>query len=100
MPHMATGPLPPRRAAATFFGSGVGDPACDLLVAWSFPSAETRNIFRSILAVDHATWTRGRGWALSFGLIAFAYYQKTNPVLAHIAKRSIEEALTDYKIAS
>ncbi len=70
------------------------------LVVWTFLSAETRDIYRSALGVDDATWTRGRDWALSFGLIAFEYYQETNPVLARIAKRSIDEALADYKIAS
>lgn len=78
----------------------MGDPACDLLVAWTFLSAETRDIFRSALSVDDATWTRGRGWALSFGVIAFEYYQETNPALARIAKRAINEALADYQIAS
>jgi aminoglycoside phosphotransferase (APT) family kinase protein len=87
-------------AVIDFGGLGVGDPACDLLVAWTFLSNETRDIYRSILGVDEATWTRGRGWALSFGLIAFEYYQETNPILASIAKRSIEEALADYKSES
>lgn len=74
-----------------------GDPTCDLLVAWTFFSAKARDIFRSAPSVDDATWMRGRGGALSFGLIAFAYYQKTNPVLACIAKRSIDEVLADDK---
>ncbi len=87
-------------AVIDFGGLGVGDPACDLLVAWTFLSAKARNIFRSALSVDDATWERGRGWALSFGLIAFEYYQKTNPILARIAKRSIEEVLADYKNSS
>jgi hypothetical protein len=28
-------------------------------------SAETRVTFRTVLDVDDATWTRGRGWALA-----------------------------------
>ncbi len=84
-------------AIIDFGGLGVGDPACDLLVAWTFLSAKTRDIFRSALSVDDATWTRGRGWALSFGLVGFGYYQETNPILANIGKRAIEEALADYK---
>lgn len=87
-------------AVIDFGGLGVGDPACDLIVAWTFLSAETREVFRSALSADDATWTRGRGWALSIGLIAFDYYQETNSVLARIAKRSIEEALADYQMAS
>lgn len=87
-------------AVIDFGGLGVGDPACDLLVAWTFFSTETRSIFRSALSVNDATWMRGRGWALTFGVVAFEYYQKTNPALARIAKRSIDEVLADYKITS
>jgi aminoglycoside phosphotransferase (APT) family kinase protein len=74
---------------------GVGDPACDVMAAWMFLSAETRDVFRDVLQVDRATWSRGRGWALSVGLIALPYYQSTNPVLAGIAQRAINETLTD-----
>ena len=74
---------------------GVGDPACDVMVAWLFLTAETRAIFRTVLQVDDATWARGRGWALAFGLTALPYYQKTNPVLAGIARRAIQEVLAD-----
>lgn len=87
-----------RLSAVIDFGClGVGDPACDVMAAWMFLSAETRDVFRAALQVDDATWTRGRGWALSVGLIALPYYQSTNPVLAGIAKRAIHEALADYR---
>ncbi len=76
---------------------GVGDPACDLMVAWNLLSAETREVFRKSLSVDDASWTRGRGWALSVGLIALPYYLKTNPVLANIAQYTIDEVFADYK---
>lgn len=85
-----------RLSAVIDFGClGVGDPACDVMAAWLFLSAETRDVFRSVLQVDDATWARGRGWALSVGLIALPYYQSSNPVLAAIARRAIAEALAD-----
>ena len=84
-------------AVIDFVGLGVGDPACDLLVAWNLFSAESRAVFRAALSVDDATWARGRGWALSFGLIALPYYLHTNPVLADIARYAINEVLEDYK---
>jgi aminoglycoside phosphotransferase (APT) family kinase protein len=85
-----------RLSAVIDFGClGVGDPACDVMAAWMFLSAETRDIFRAALQVDDATWTRGRGWALSVGLIALPYYQSSNPVLAGIARRAIDETLAD-----
>jgi aminoglycoside phosphotransferase (APT) family kinase protein len=86
-----------RLTAVIDFGClGVGDPACDVMAAWMFLSAETRGVFRSALQVDDATWARGRGWALSVGLIALPYYQSSNPVLAGIARRAIDEALADH----
>lgn len=82
-------------AVIDFGGLGVGDPACDLLVAWSLFSAEMRAAFRAALSVDDATWARGRGWALYFGLVALPYYVDTNPVLADIARYAISEVLGD-----
>lgn len=85
-----------RLSAVIDFGClGVGDPASDVMVAWSYLSAETRDVFRSALPVDDATWARGRGWALWFGLGALSYYQSTNPVLASIGGHAIDEALAD-----
>ncbi|GAA3955070.1 aminoglycoside phosphotransferase family protein [Actinoplanes auranticolor] len=52
-------------AAVIDFGTcGVGDPACDLAVAWTLLSADGRQAFRKRLPVDEAMWARGRGWAL------------------------------------
>ena len=52
-------------AAVIDFGTcGVGDPACDLAVAWTLLTADGRQAFRDHLAVDEPTWRRGRGWAL------------------------------------
>ena len=54
-----------RLAAVIDFGTcGVGDPACDLAIAWTVLTADGRQAFRRRLAVDDATWARGRGWAL------------------------------------
>ncbi|NKQ35791.1 MAG: aminoglycoside phosphotransferase family protein [Chloroflexi bacterium] len=83
-----------RLTAVIDFGClGVGDPACDLAVAWNLFSAETRGLFHKAIQVDEATWTRGRGWALSIGLIALPYYKVTNPALTAIAQHAIEQVL-------
>jgi aminoglycoside phosphotransferase (APT) family kinase protein len=85
-----------RLSAVIDFGClGVGDPACDVMVAWTYLSAATRDAFRAALPVDDATWERGRGWALSTALIAVPYYRVTNPVLAGIGRRAIDEVLSD-----
>ena len=70
---------------------GIGDPACDLIPAWGVFSANTRDIFRARMAVDDATWMRGRGWALSIALIIIPYYQSINPGITAVAKRMINE---------
>jgi len=82
-------------AVIDFAGVGVGDPACDLMIAWNLFTAETRGLFRAALAVDDATWIRGRGWALSQALIFIPYYLDTNPVGVAIARRTINEVLAD-----
>ena len=67
------------------------------MVAWTYLLPDTRRVFRDAIQVDHATWHRGRGWALSFGLIALPYYQTTHPVLAGIARRAVDEAIADFR---
>jgi aminoglycoside phosphotransferase (APT) family kinase protein len=73
----------------------VGDPACDVKVAWAVLDAETRPIFRDLLEIDDATWARGRGWALSQSMIALPYYLHTYPVIVQQARRWLAEALSD-----
>jgi aminoglycoside phosphotransferase (APT) family kinase protein len=76
-------------------GAGIGDPACDLIVAWALVPRDLRPAFRAELGVDDATWARGRGWALSVGLIALPYYKETNPTLAATARHLIREVLAE-----
>lgn len=59
-----------RLSAVIDFGtSGVGDPACDLVLAWTLLDGEARTAFRNRLELDDATWDRARGWALWKALI-------------------------------
>ncbi len=85
-----------RLAAVLDFGClGVGDPACDLMVAWSLLTGDARSVFRAEIDVDDATWARGRGWALSTGLIALPYYENTHALRAANARFRIAEVLAD-----
>jgi len=86
-----------RLSAVIDFGSvGIGDPACDVMVAWKLFDADSREVFRRELAVDDATWARARGWALSQALVALAYYTlETNPVLVREAQHWLEELDAD-----
>jgi aminoglycoside phosphotransferase (APT) family kinase protein len=72
-----------------------GDPACDVKVAWAVLDAETRPVFRKLLAIDDATCARARGWALSQAMIALPYYLHTYPVMVEQAWRWLTEALAD-----
>ena len=80
-------------AIIDFGGLGVGDPACDLMIAWSLFSGESRDAFRNQLNVDDATWARGRGQALSQAVIFIPYYLNSNPVGVGYARRMINEIL-------
>jgi aminoglycoside phosphotransferase (APT) family kinase protein len=51
---------------------GVGDPACDLAIAWTLFETESRKTFRALLPLDPGTWARGRAWALWKALILAA----------------------------
>ncbi|MFE2019139.1 aminoglycoside phosphotransferase family protein [Streptomyces sp. NPDC059499] len=75
--------------------AGVGDPACDMFPAWNLLPAAARRVFREALAVDDATWIRGRGRTLSQALIALPYYRKTNLAMAHNARHVIQAVLEE-----
>lgn len=86
-----------RPSAVIDFGClGLGDPAADLIAAWSLFSGESREAFRAALAVDEATWARGRGWALT-AVGALPYYRDTNPSIVARSLHLIEEVLADHK---
>jgi aminoglycoside phosphotransferase (APT) family kinase protein len=91
-----------RLSAAIDFGClGVGDPACDVMVAWKILTPDVRNVFRTALSIDEATWARARGWALSQALMALSYYTpKTNPVLFGEAERWLAKVLADHASTS
>jgi hypothetical protein len=55
----------------------------------------SRARFRDELEVDDATWRRGRGWVISHGVGALAYYWNTNPGMVRRASHALAEALTD-----
>jgi aminoglycoside phosphotransferase (APT) family kinase protein len=75
---------------------GVGDPACDVMVAWKLHSPAARDAFRDALPTDDATWERARGWVLSQAVAILAYYTpENNPALFHEAESWLELVLSD-----
>jgi aminoglycoside phosphotransferase (APT) family kinase protein len=87
-----------RLSAVIDFGtSGVGDPACDLAIAWTLFEGESRAAFRAALPLDAGTWARGRGWALWKALIVHAGLPGTNTREAEASRRVIAEVLADHR---
>lgn len=85
------------RAVIDFGGVGIGDPAADVIPAWSVFNKAGRETFRQALAVDDGTWRRARGYALHQALLIIPYYPATNPEFVALAKRTVAEILTDLK---
>ena len=85
-------------AVIDFGCSGVGDPACDLVMAWTFFSGESREAFRATLGLDRATWARARGWALWKALITLVEYIDTNPIKSAETRRIIAEVIADHRV--
>jgi aminoglycoside phosphotransferase (APT) family kinase protein len=59
-------------AVLDFGSSAVGDPACDLVIAWTTFDGDGRAAFREAVAADVGTWARARGWALWKALLVWA----------------------------
>jgi aminoglycoside phosphotransferase (APT) family kinase protein len=83
------------RAVIDFGGAGVGDPAADVIAAWSVLGPTGRGVFRDALDVDDGTWERARGFALHQAALIIPYYRETNPGFVAPAKRTVEEILAD-----
>lgn len=73
----------------------VGDPACDLSIAWTYFDQESREIFKSHLGLDEATWERALGWALWKALIVTAGFSDTTEVEKNNAANVIRAIVTE-----
>ncbi|HUG26151.1 aminoglycoside phosphotransferase family protein [Piscinibacter sp.] len=83
-----------RLSAVIDFGNmGVGDPACDLSIAWTLFAGASRDAFREVLAIDADTWARGRAWTLWKALIVAAGLTNSNAVEAANPWRVIDGVL-------
>lgn len=86
-----------RLSAVIDFGcSGVGDPACDLTIAWTFFSGESRQAFQARVPLDDASWARGRGWALWKALTTLVQAREANFQEAGRARLVIEEVVVEH----
>jgi aminoglycoside phosphotransferase (APT) family kinase protein len=86
-------------AVIDFGGVGVGDPATDLMPAWSVFGPEGREAFRAALDPDEASWSRGRGIALHQAAMVIPYYVETNPGFVTLSSRAIEQIIEEFEAA-
>lgn len=78
------------------FGScAVGDPACDLVAAWTMFDGEARSAFCASLPFDAATWARAQGWALWKAVITVAD-KSADPYVTDVALRRINDLLANH----
>lgn len=71
-----------------FGGTAMGDPACDLVIAWTYLSGKARDVFITEMGLDEDIWLRARAWAL----------WKATFELCNIADKNSPEALFQKKI--
>ena len=86
-----------RLSAVIDFGtSGIGDPACDTTIAWTFFSGESQRVFRERLPFDEATWARGRGWGIWKAMIVLVGELDTDPAGAEFTRNVIGKIISDH----
>jgi len=79
------------------FGSiTIGDPACDLVIAWTFLQGESRQIFKNHMNLDVDTWARARGWALWKAMITLAPMSNKTSLQAIEQLRIIHDILDEH----
>jgi aminoglycoside phosphotransferase (APT) family kinase protein len=87
-----------RLCAVIDFGTcGIGDPACDTTIAWTFLSGDSQRVFKERLPVDEATWVRGRGWAIWKAMIVLVQELVSQPDDAEFTKNVISKILADHR---
>lgn len=84
-------------AVIDFGGLGVGDPACDMTIAWTLMDAPCRRTFRKEIGVSDAVWDRARGWALWKGMIVVSGLIDTNAIEAASSKYAIDQLIADHE---
>lgn len=90
-----------RLAAVIDFGSSAtGDPACDLVIAWTFLDEAAARVFRDRVDLDAQTWERARGWCLWKALITVAGEPGTDPLVKEQHRRWIGRIVADHLAAA
>lgn len=101
---VASGNLLVRDGALTavidFGSSGVGDPACDLVIAWTMLDGDARRAFRDTIDADPDEWRRARGWALWKALITLARQPDGQSAEAAALRTVIGTLIAEHAVAA
>ncbi|HYI33452.1 MAG TPA: aminoglycoside phosphotransferase family protein, partial [Glaciibacter sp.] len=85
-----------RLSAVLDWGSaGIGDPAADVIAAWTLFGPVGRDAYRNALSVDNDTWNRSRGFALHQAAMIIPYYRETNPAFVAQAVGTVEQVIAE-----
>jgi aminoglycoside phosphotransferase (APT) family kinase protein len=83
-------------SAVIDFGSiTIGDPACDLVIAWTFLHGKSRQIFKKLVDCDADTWARAAGWALWKAMITLVAMEDRTTLQARKQLHIINDVLQE-----
>lgn len=78
-----------------FGGTAMGDPACDLVIAWTYLSGKARDIFIRAMDLDEDAWLRARAWALWKATFELCNIADKNSPEARLQKKIIDEVINE-----
>ena len=83
-------------AIIDFGSSGTGDPACDLVIAWTLLYASSRARFRKAIDLDECCWQRARGWALWKAVITLVQHRDSKVPQVRQPRQVLQAILEDH----
>lgn len=85
-------------AVIDFGGMAIGDPACDLVIAWTFLKGESRRIFQEMMNLEDGTWNRARGWALWKALVTVVSLKDKSGITAMEQLQIIHDVISEHEL--
>lgn len=85
-------------AVKNFGWVAIGDPAYDLIIAWTFFDDENRKIFKKYIGLDENTWARACGWALWNALVTLIKINDKNSLRAKQQMQVISNIISEHEL--
>lgn len=80
-------------AVIDFGCMAIGDPACDLVMAWTFFDDPSRKLFQETVNLDPHTWTRAQAWTLWKACIQLSELKDLSSATAQTHQHIIQKIL-------